>query len=259
MTVAILVAKNRTGYDMAEELRKCGAEFDERLQTSRSSRRVTDALASALEFVGTPLKSANLDAVFQALNETVSPPTSDERQGEDGSDAEPAHSPETAESISRLLRSCYRPETLLYPRDGEHMEDALPRVGDIGQTQLAAIGALAKLLRSWLEASTLPIDQFAMTMAQDVVVEAQLPRAQQVAAYLRRKKEQDPLLRRLSPPADCRCPRTTQGIRQGRQHPPLPGGALSLGCLQPASQSSSHNTNPRRCLAMHIHLSGDRH
>jgi len=89
------------------------------------------------------------------------------------------------------LRSCYRPEGLLYPATGARMDEALPPVDCVEPQDLDAIELLCEYLRRWLGAVSLPVDQLLMTVAQDLLTENDLARAQKMATYLRTRADQN--------------------------------------------------------------------
>jgi len=183
LTLSILVPTNRLGYEMAEVLRTLGVPFDERLQSSRSSRTVTAALGDILAFASAPLRRENLERVYRALRQHRTRP--DPGNGE-------ARLPADAENVSMLLRSCYLPERLLYPEAGGRALDALPPVGEIPPADLAEIEELPERLRRWLAAAYLPVDELVMAVAQELFDDADLARAQQVASFLRGRSERHP-------------------------------------------------------------------
>lgn len=174
-TLAILVPTNRIGYELAEYLRECKVPFDEMLQSSRPERLVAETMSRVIGFLANPLQGNHLEATYAALREILPP-------GEEGSDAE---------NVALLLRSCYQPETLLFPFPGKDVEDAFPPVAGVPSADLEDIVTLAGYLKRWLRASTLPIDQLVMTVAQDVLSDADLARSQKLALHLRRCGEQN--------------------------------------------------------------------
>jgi len=164
------------GYEMATRLREIDAQFDEVLQSTTSSRQVAQVLGSVLDYLADPLRAAHLEGSYDALREVLS-------------DELDTDAPET---VALLLRSCYRPETLLFPAPGTLPQDALPKVPDIRAEDIEAAKALAGHLRRWLRARILPVDQLVMTIAQDIFANAKLATAQKVASYLRGRAEQNP-------------------------------------------------------------------
>jgi DNA helicase-2/ATP-dependent DNA helicase PcrA len=174
-TLGILVPTNRLGYDMAEYLRDSGVVFDEMLQSTSSTRQVTDTLGAIMAYLAEPLRRNHLEAAYMAMRQVW-----------------PSESPPgDADKISLLLRSCYRPESLLFPEPETQPEDALPPGGTRAPEDLAAIRTFARYLQRWLRATALPVDQLVMTVAQDLMTDADLARAQQLAGYLRVRSEQN--------------------------------------------------------------------
>lgn len=173
LTVAILVPTNRLGYEMADVLREAGADFDEVLQSSQSARQLSEALCQLLAFLAEPLKRGNLERAYRGLCKYWP------EKGGSGDE----------EQVATLLRSCYRPESLLFPTADERAEDALPPVGDIAPNDVRAIAVLCHYLRRWLRATVLPVDQLLMTIAQDLLRDADMARAQKLATYLRTRAD----------------------------------------------------------------------
>ena len=186
-TLAILVPTNRLGYDMAEALRSCGARFDERLQSNRSSRSVAEALGGILAYAGDPLGGKALERALAGAREFLDPPSA-------RPSSEPQAQTERAdeEIVARLLRSCFRPETYLYPQPGEDRADAFPPVPEAGHLEMARLMGLAPNLRRWMEAAVLPVDEMVMTVSQDLFSGDDLARAQQVAGFVRGRAEANP-------------------------------------------------------------------
>lgn len=175
-TVAVLVPTNRIGYDMAERLRQADADFDEVLQSPRSARRVGEALCAVLGFLAEPLQRNQLERAYRALVGFWPGPSG----------------PGNEEAVAMLLRSCYRPEALLYPEAGQRLEAALPPLDRIEPQDLEAIALLCGYLRRWLRAVALPVDQLLMTVAQDLLVEeGDMARAHQLAVYVRTRADQN--------------------------------------------------------------------
>ena len=187
-TLAVLVPTNRLGFDMAEVLRRMEVSFDERLTTTRRSRAVIDRLARVLIFVANPLSPAALEGVFRV--------TSDEEQAED---------------LRPLVRSCYRPESLLYPAPGVSLADAFPPVARL-QGDLGPLGELARRARRWLEAGRYPVDQLALAVAGELFEGDDLARAQRVAGHLRRRADQHPGWRLPELAADLQRPEAAREI-----------------------------------------------
>ena len=181
LTLGILVPTNRLGYEVGENLTRLGVEFDERLQTSRPSRSVGEALGWVLSYTASPLHRGHLQRACAAVAPYLRPaPAEDQPIGADD------------ENVSRLLRSCYRPETLVFPRPGETVTDSLPPVGPVPEADLEAIEGFARFLGHSLRASSLPVEQLLLTVAQGILDGEDTARAQLLASHLRRRRDQHP-------------------------------------------------------------------
>ena len=201
-TLAVLVPTNRLGFEMAEVLREVDVSFDERLTTTRRSRAVIDRLARVLTFVANPLSPAALEGVFRITSEE-----------------------EDVEDLLPLVRSCYRPESLIYPAPGVAVADAFPPVARL-QGDLQPLGALAHRARRWLEAGRYPVDQLALAVAAELFEGDDLARAQRVAGHLRRRADQHPGWRLPELAADLQRPEAAREILAAEEeaaYEPRPG------------------------------------
>ena len=176
LTLAVLVPTNRLGYEMADVLRSAGADFDEVLQSAHSARKVGDVLSTIVSFLADPLKRGHLEGSYRAMCSYW--PT------EEG--------PGDQDRVATLLRSCYRPEDLIYPQKGTRPEDALPQVGEIAPTDIRALGVFCRYMRRWIRATLLPVDQMLMAVAQDLMRNADMARAQKLASFLRARGDVNP-------------------------------------------------------------------
>ncbi|MDA0337144.1 MAG: ATP-dependent helicase [bacterium] len=175
-TLAVLVPTNRLGYDLADVLRAQEIPFDERLQSSRSSRTVVDLLAAILGFVGDPLSSRGLAGAFAALQ----------------SFASTVEFTEPGQDLTVLVRSCYRPESLFYPQPGVVLADAFPPVQALRDADLLPIETFVARSRRWMSAARFPVDQLVLTIADDLLAGDDLARAHKVAQFVRRRADQNP-------------------------------------------------------------------
>lgn len=210
MTLAALVPTNRLGYDLTEVLRAAEVPFDERLQSGRSARTVVDRLAAVLAFVADPLSSRALESAFQALQ----------------AEARPAGAPEEADGLGPVVRSCYRPESLLFPQPGVTLADAFPPVQALREADPAPLERLAERSRRWLSAARLPVDQLVLAMAADLFAGDDLPRVHRVAQYLKRRADQNPAWRLPDLAADLKRPdaaRQALGLDDEQAYEPTPG------------------------------------
>ena len=179
-TLAVLVPTNEVGYRMAEVLAARGLPYDELLESSSQARGVAGVLAALLSFAAAPHRQETLARAFEALAEQgwLTLPGEEDRP-----------------HLARLLRSCRRPEALLFPAVGEESLQALP-AGRASPRDLDTLAPFLELLRRALLAAPLPIEQFVLLLAAEVFSRpADLATAQQIAAYLRHQAEADPSLR----------------------------------------------------------------
>lgn len=177
-TLAVLVPTNRLGYEQIEVLEQEGVTFDERLQSSRSSRTVIETLGRVLAFAADPLSPRALEGAFD-----VCAPAGDGPGAAQGG------------QLRALMRSCYRPESLVYPEPGVTTADAFPPVTGLAALDLSSVQDLARRARRWLEAARLPADQLALAVAQDLFEGDDLARAHQVAHFLRARADHNPTWR----------------------------------------------------------------
>ena len=212
-TLAVLVPTNKLGYELTEMLRGLEIPFDERLQSSRSARTVVDLLAALLAYVGDPLSSRGLAQAYTAM-QAASPSVPS------------ASTPDGSQDLSMLVRSCYRPESLLFPQPGVSLRDAFPPVQALQDADMAPVQALADGARRWLSAARYPVDQLVLTMAADLLEGEDLARAHRVAQYLRRRADQNPSWRLPELAADLQradAAREVMGGDEDASYEPKPG------------------------------------
>ncbi|MCB9176726.1 MAG: ATP-dependent helicase [Caldilineae bacterium] len=198
LSLAILVGTNAIGAQVARRLRERGQPFDERLQGSAAARQVASLLAAALSALAEPLRREHLVTLFDAL---VPLQTADDPLA----DVDP-------ERMRPLLRSC-APEQLLYPEPGSDPRAALPPVPGLEAEALAAADGLARRLRRWHRARSLPIDQLLLTIAQDVLRPQDQALAQRLAQMLRQIADREP--ERLLPELAAELRELAVGRRRG--------------------------------------------
>ena len=101
----------------------------------------------------------------------------------------------TAEHIARLLVSAH-PEGLLYPEPGKSAWDALPPRPETTTEDRVVIERFATQAARWLRASTLPIEEYLLTVASELFRSPfDLALAQQIALMMRRISDDRPAWR----------------------------------------------------------------
>jgi DNA helicase-2/ATP-dependent DNA helicase PcrA len=194
-TIAILVPTHQTGYAVAQHLDALDADYDNLLRGSGREREVAAALHAVLAVFANPLDTKALQAAHNGLTELR----------ETGPIYEPF--PGESEDVARfqaLLRSVYRPESILFPREDESLADILP-AGVATEEDLVRLERLAGFLRSNFDLRTLPIDDLTLALADalfapqtgqsdgdDANHELDLAIAYQIASLLRQWREAQP-------------------------------------------------------------------
>lgn len=194
-TIAILVPTHYTGYAIAQHLDALNADYDNLLRGSGREREVAAAIHAVLAVLANPLDTKALNAAHSSLSELK----------ETGPIYEPF--PEESEDSVRfqaLLRSVYRPESILFPREGEPLESILP-AGVASEEDIDRLERLAGFLRDNFDLRTMPIDDLTLALADalfaprpggpnndDAAHELDLAIAYQIASQLRQWREAQP-------------------------------------------------------------------
>jgi DNA helicase-2/ATP-dependent DNA helicase PcrA len=194
-TIAILVPTHLTGYAIAQYLDTLNADYDNLLRGSGREREVAAAIHAVLAVLANPLDTKALNAAHSSLSELK----------ETGPIYEPF--PEESEDSARfqaLLRSVYRPESILFPREDEPIESILP-AGVASEEDIDRLERLTRFLRDNFDLRTMPIDDLTLALADalfapragdqsadDAAHELDLAIAYQIASQLRQWREAQP-------------------------------------------------------------------
>jgi DNA helicase II / ATP-dependent DNA helicase PcrA len=169
-TCAILTPTNNIGrrvIDALEGWQKRHPErtlYQDQLKNAQPVRDVARLLAAAVKFCAQPTNMAALADLREALASVGAMAQNDR--------------------MRTLLRSA-QPERLLFPTPTD--EHALPETLVISAEEQHELNAIATRAAKWLRASTLPIDQLILTVAQDTLTEENdLAIAHSMALSLRR-------------------------------------------------------------------------
>ncbi len=183
-TAAVLVPRNRRGYELADALKRLHdsrLEYVELLQSTTSTREAAGALGNVLQYLAHPDNSLRLGTVYKVWRR-------DERDDETLA--------ARLEHVTSLIRRIPRVEDYLYPqlgrdwlRDDSEIAALLQADPDI-EAQLIAF---RDLVRRWQQAVVLPIDQLLLVLAQDLFhASADLAIAHSLAVVLRQYAGQHP-------------------------------------------------------------------
>ena len=175
-TVAVLVPRNRRGFEIVDALkalREPQIEYVELLRSTTTTREAAGALGNILNYLANP-GSPNLLAVAYRV-----------WRREDREDPVAAMRNENA---VKLLRGCKQVEDYIWPDTGA---DWLDGVTDPDLREV--MEAYRRLVQRWQQAVTLPIDQLILTLAGDLFSSSvDFALAHSIAVFLRRTADTHP-------------------------------------------------------------------
>lgn len=179
-TVAILCPARWQGNEVVEVLEGMSppVPYDDLLRSTPRTRSIAKALATACQYLGRPTSSTSLSRLHGVLSEAGCLGESAPRQ-----------------SIRRqqtLLRSLATHD-LLFPRTTARLSELLPPPVEVFPEDVLAIERFATLVSRWVRASSLPVDQLILTIAQDLFeAEVDLAICHTVASSLRATSQMHP-------------------------------------------------------------------
>ncbi len=157
-TVAILVPTNQIGFAIADHLDALDANYDNLLRGSGREREVASVLHAILGLLANPLDTkalVNAHAGLYALRE------------ESGWHPAIPGELEDLGHFQTILRSIYRPESVLFPEDAEALLTAVPS-GVADEEELAQLDSLAAFLGRLFDLRSLPVDDLTLALADEV-------------------------------------------------------------------------------------------
>ncbi len=176
-TVAVLVPRNRRGFQVASELKQRDIECVELLRSTRATRQTAGALGNVIRHLADPVSPTKLARVYEVWRR-------DDREDEVNQ--------QRLATVVKALRKCRRVEDFLWPRLGRGWLDALT-LHDPDSDLREHLESFRQLVRRWQRATLLPIDQLILTLAQDLFDEpADLAIAHKLAAMLERVNRRHP-------------------------------------------------------------------
>ncbi len=174
-TVAVLVPRNKRGFDLVDELdhRKIN-NTDTLLRSSRATRGAAGALANLINYLADPGSAKKLAKAYRVWRRN---------------EWENEQLTSNYKRVERLLKSCRQVEDYLWPRAGRDWLASL----DVAEQQawyLAELQQFRHLVHRWQGAVMLPIDQLTLSLAQDLFHEpADLAVAHKMAILLRQARD----------------------------------------------------------------------
>jgi DNA helicase-2/ATP-dependent DNA helicase PcrA len=151
-TVAILVARNKKGFDVANALRRANVPYIELLNSTAATRSVAGVLANTLQHLARPTEAKQLATLFRVWK----------RQEWDLEDLAPVF-----ERVEKALQTLPHVEDFLWPRPGgDWVDDNEEVLADVEAHAL--LTEFRNLVQVWHAASILPIDQLLLRLGQDL-------------------------------------------------------------------------------------------
>lgn len=161
-TVAILVPENSRGYQMAETLRLHGINYEELLRSSTETRQTARLLHLILDYLADPRHSRKLADVYHAIwllsLSPVYDPLDEEHQ---------AIAAQISDSISKTTHL----ERLVALEEREALSELIAG-SDYAAIWYDDLWAFLQMVKRWLDATLLPIDQLVLTISGDLMQSA---------------------------------------------------------------------------------------
>jgi DNA helicase-2/ATP-dependent DNA helicase PcrA len=176
-TVAVLVPRNQRGFEVVGALKARDIPCVELLRSTRSTREAAGALGNLVRYLADPTSSARLATAYRVWRR-------DDREDEALA--------QRLKAVAGLLRKIQHVEDYLWPRADR---DWLADLGVLQEDPVLHehLVTFRDLVRRWQGATTLPIDQLVLTLAQDLFeTPADLAIAHKLAVVLGRAAAMHP-------------------------------------------------------------------
>jgi DNA helicase-2/ATP-dependent DNA helicase PcrA len=178
-TVAVLSYRNDHAVRVVEELRKNNIEVVEMLKSTTNTRAAAGSLNYLLSYLADPQSARKLSKAYEVFRRDW------RDQGIANSElGSGENNPELMKTVTDILRRLVHVEKFIAP---SHADDWLSTIGESeAESVIEELKEFRVNVQRWLNAVTLPIDQLALTLAQDVFSEAaDLALAHKLALVLR--------------------------------------------------------------------------
>lgn len=178
-TVAVLVPENSRGFKLVEMLRKYRIPYEELLRSTTATRHAVRHLSYVLDFLANPTDLKRLKRVYWEL-------LPEDLQAEIRDDLD------VSQEIGKFFARFANTEALLWPVTSQPVM-GLEHLPDHQQWLVENIHGFLSLVRHWLAASTLPIDQLVLTISQGLFTDrVDIALGHKVAVLLRRLANEHP-------------------------------------------------------------------
>jgi len=177
-TVAVLVPRNNRGFEVVDELRRRNIGcIDSLLRSSSSTRTSAGVLANLLSYLANPQSTRKLARLYEVW-----------RRAERTDKALWEEVTRTTERMRKIARA----EDFIWPEAGVDWLDELTE-DEVTEQVIVSLRQFRELVRRWLAAVLLPIDQIVLTLAQDLLSEpADLALIHKLAVLLRQASQANP-------------------------------------------------------------------
>ena len=200
-TVAVLVPRNVRGVDVINALKKNNIEYVEYLSSTSDTRATAGALANIVAYLSEPTSNTKLAKAYQvwrrnwrdekALTEWVSGkyPSS---EGEEISNTINSLK-EIHQQTIHILRKTKELESYLSPQSESDWSAYSSENDKINPLLVEELESFRKIILRWQEATSLPISQLILTLAQDLFIEPfELALAHKLAMVLQQAADDHP-------------------------------------------------------------------
>ena len=171
-TIAVLCPAMWQGAKVVEALLQIpGTIVDDLLRSTPQTRDVAQALAVVVGYLADPTNQSALGSLFAAISEA-------------GLLGERAPAP--VQTRRRTLLRSVSPQELLFPRSVANLRELFPPTVSVDEEDLSVLERFAALSGRWVRASSLPVDQLLLTLAQELFLqESDLAICHSIASSLR--------------------------------------------------------------------------
>ncbi len=178
-TVAVLVPQNSRGFKLARELRRYTIPYEELLRSTTATRESVNLLHVVLAYLANPTGLRDLKQLFWDLM------ASEKRQAV-------REDTDLRDTIAKLFTEIRNIEDFLWPFGAQETLLA----GHVAGKYTWVVDDLANfrvVVRRWLQAMTLPVDQLVLTVGQDLFDEpSDIALVHKVAVLLRGLSQEHP-------------------------------------------------------------------
>lgn len=153
-TVAILVPNNNFGTKFVDELKKYPVEVIEILKSTRSTRYTADQIAKVLFWLSIPTNNERCRKLFSSLYHHAA-------------EGDFYLSLDHSQIATAKIKSIENLENFFYPNSNRQFEELILS-WELPEIVIHSLFSFRHLLKKWLEARTLRIDQLILLIAQDL-------------------------------------------------------------------------------------------